>query len=210
MTLRPALFLDRDGTVIGDAHYLADPAGVRLLPGAAAAVRRANERNVPVVIVTNQSGIGRGMITELQYEAVRERMAALLARHGATVAATYHCPHWPEIHGACDCRKPGLGMYRQAAAEMDLDLARSAYVGDRWRDVQPALETGGLGILIPGVETPEADLELARTNFSARLRIASDIGEAVDEALAALALDEATLDARTSREPMSRMPGELS
>jgi D-glycero-D-manno-heptose 1,7-bisphosphate phosphatase len=210
VTLRPALFLDRDGTVIGDAHYLADPAGVRLLPGAAAAVRRANDRDVPVVVVTNQSGIGRGMITLPQYEAVRDRMAALLARHGATLAATYHCPHSPDIHGACDCRKPGLGMYRQAAAELGLDLARSAYVGDRWRDVQPALETGGLGILIPGAETPEADLGLARTNFSPRLRIAHDIGEAVDEALAAIALDERASHESASGAPAARVTGDPS
>lgn len=196
MTLRAALFLDRDGTVIADAHYLADPAGVRLLPGAARAIRRANDAGVPVVIVTNQSGIGRGMITEAQYEAVRDRMAELLSRQGAAVDATYHCPHAPstkgvhgtrEAHAACECRKPGLGMYRQAAAELGIDLVRSAYVGDRWRDVQPALATGGVGFLVPGVETPEADFEVARANVSPRLRIASDIGSAVDEALAAIA-----------------------
>jgi histidinol-phosphate phosphatase family protein len=205
VTRRAALFLDRDGTVIADAHYLADPAGVRLLPGAAAAIRRANESGVPVVIVTNQSGIGRGMITQGQYEAVRDRMTELLARHGASVDATHHCPHWPAIHGPCECRKPGLGMYREAASALGLDLAQSAYVGDRWRDVQPALETGGVGILVPGIETPEADFELARAAVSPRLRIASDIGEATDIALRTIAGESSE-----ERGHASRAGGEVS
>jgi histidinol-phosphate phosphatase family protein len=205
VTLQPALFLDRDGTVIADAHYLADPAGVRLLPGASSAIRRANELGVPVVIVTNQSGIARGMITERQYEAVRDRTTELLARRGATITATYHCPHWPATDGMCDCRKPGLGMYRQAAEALSLDLARSAYVGDRWRDVQPALETGGIGILVPGVETPEADVERARSEVSERLRLAADLGEAVDTALAAI-----TRGVLAQRESAARVSGDVA
>ena len=187
MSWRPALFIDRDGTIIADAHYLADPAGVRLLPGAAAAIARANALGTLVVIVTNQSGIARGSITPAQYEAVRTRVDALLGSHGARVDATYHCPHWPAVSGPCDCRKPGLGMYRQAASELAISLERSAYIGDRWRDVQPARDTGGIGVLVPGVETPEGDLELARTHVSPRLLIASDIADAVDISLAGIA-----------------------
>ena len=89
-------------------------------------------------------------------------------------------------------------MYRDAAGALSLDLAKSAYVGDRWRDVQPAIETGGLGILVPGVETPEADLELARTAHSPRLRIAHDISEAVDIALAAIADESRAEHSRVS------------
>lgn len=186
MSGRPALFIDRDGTIIADAHYLADPAGVRLLPGASAAIARANAIGMLVVIVTNQSGIARGLITPAQYEAVRERTEMLLARHGARVDATYHCPHWPATTGPCDCRKPGLGMYQQAAAEFGVSLERSAYIGDRWRDVQPAAATGGIGVLVPGVETPEPDIELARTHVSPRSLIARSLGEAVDIALSAI------------------------
>lgn len=189
MSERPALFIDRDGTVIADAHYLADPSGVRLLPGAATAIARANAMGMLVVIVTNQSGIARGLITPAQYEAVRARTDALLARHGARVDATFHCPHWPAISGPCDCRKPGLGMYRQAAAQFGIGLQRSAYIGDRWRDVQPASETGGVGVLVPGVETPEADLDLARTHVSPRLRIALSLGDAVEAALSTIGHD---------------------
>lgn len=180
----PALFIDRDGTLIADAHYLADASRVQLLPGAAAAVANANAAQVPVVVVTNQSGIARGLITTSQYEAVRDRTNALLRAGGAAVLATYHCPHWGHPKELCECRKPGLGMYREAAAAYQLDLTRSAYIGDRWRDVQPALATGGIGILVPGIETPAADVEEARSALSARIFMAEHILEAVSIALA--------------------------
>jgi D-glycero-D-manno-heptose 1,7-bisphosphate phosphatase len=181
-----ALFLDRDGTVIADAHYLADPSGVRLIAGAADAVRWANAKQVPVFLVTNQSGIARGLITPAQYEATRARTEALLAEAGAEIVRTYHCPHWPEVSGPCSCRKPGLGMYQQAAAEHGLDLARAAYIGDRWRDVQPAIATGGVGVLVPGIETPVDDVEQARSALSSRLHVADTLSDAVRWALAAL------------------------
>jgi histidinol-phosphate phosphatase family protein len=153
----PALFLDRDGTLIADVPYLADPTCVRLLPGAGALVREANTVGWPVVIVTNQSGIARRLISEAQYDAVAGRVVALLAAEGATVTATYHCPHEPSITGPCDCRKPATGMYRRAARELGLALDASVYVGDRWRDVAAAVETGSIGLLIPGVETSPDD-----------------------------------------------------
>ena len=187
-SLQPALFLDRDGTLIADAHFLADPTLVRLLPNAARAVARINGARVLAIIVTNQSGIARGLISSAQYEAVRTQTDALLARGGAHVDATYHCPHWPDVSGLCDCRKPSLGMYSQAAQRFGIDLARSAYVGDRWRDVQPAQTTGGFGVLIPGVETPEADVERARLHAGPRIRIASSVLEAVELALASIAV----------------------
>ena len=180
----PALFIDRDGTLIADAHYLADASRVQLLPGAAAAVANANAAQVPVVVVTNQSGIARGLITTSQYEAVRDRTNALLRAGGAAVLATYHCPHWGHPKELCECRKPGLGMYREAAAAYQLDLMRSAYIGDRWRDVQPALATGGIGILVPGIETPADDVEEARSALSARIFMAEHLLEAVSIALA--------------------------
>ncbi|WP_310569034.1 HAD-IIIA family hydrolase [Gemmatimonas sp.] len=192
----PALFIDRDGTLIADAHYLADASRVQLIPGAAAAVATANAAQVPVVVVTNQSGIARGLITTFQYEAVRDRTNALLSADGAAVLATYHCPHWGRPKEPCECRKPGLGMYRDAAAAYALDLAHSAYIGDRWRDVQPALATGGIGILVPGIETPSADVEEARSALSARIFMADTILEAVSIALA-------MIGARTPLQPPS-------
>ena len=104
----PAVFLDRDGTIIEDAGYLGDPARIRLLPGAAEAIGRLNQAGMPVVVVTNQSGIARGVLDEAAYQATRVELDRLLAGRGARLDAQYHCPHHPEITGPCDCRKPGL------------------------------------------------------------------------------------------------------
>jgi histidinol-phosphate phosphatase family protein len=153
---RPAAFLDRDGTIIVDRDYPGDPEGVALLPGAAGAIRRLNGAGVPVIVVTNQSGIGRGLITESQFEAVQRRMEALLAEHGARLDGSYHCPHAPDHAPACDCRKPLPGLYRRAAAEHDLDLERSVFVGDRSRDLVYGLEIGARAFLIGGTERAPA------------------------------------------------------
>lgn len=184
---RPALFLDRDGTLIVDAHYLADADRVQLIPGVAEAVRRANAANIPVVIITNQSGIGRGLITPAQYDAVRERTEALLRDAGAKIVATYHCPHAPDVHAPCGCRKPATGMYEQAAAAHGLALAASAYIGDRWRDAEPALTLGGIGILVPGAETPAEDVNAARSADHPAIHIAATLDQAVELALAHVA-----------------------
>ena len=155
--MRPAAFLDRDGTIIEDAHYLADAARVRLIPGAATAMRALHARDIPLVIVTNQSGIAQGLVTEAQYDAIRRRVEDLFAAEGAPIAGSWHCPHYPSV-SQCDCRKPLTGMHREAAAKLDLALDRSLYVGDRRRDVEPMLSLGGCGILVPSRDTPEADV----------------------------------------------------
>jgi D-glycero-D-manno-heptose 1,7-bisphosphate phosphatase len=140
--------LDRDGTVIVEREYLADPQGVAFVPGAEEAIRRLTEAGLVVVVVTNQSGIARGLYTEEDYHSVARRLDELLARASAPVDATYYCPHHPDCTGPCDCRKPSTGMYRTAARDLGLDLAGSFYVGDRLKDVLPALELGGKGILV--------------------------------------------------------------
>lgn len=148
MSGRPAVFLDRDGTLIEDRHYLRDPAEVVLLPGAAAAVRRLDVAGLPVVVVTNQSGIARGLLTEHDYLAATRRLEALLAADGARLAGHYHCPHLPEVSGPCECRKPGTLLYRRAAADLGLDLTRSWWVGDRVRDLAAAREFDGRAVLV--------------------------------------------------------------
>lgn len=163
---RRAAFFDRDGTLIDDVHYVADPAHVVLRPGAAHAVKRLNDDGWLVVVVTNQSGIARGMLTEDDYRRVEARVDALFAADGARIDASYFCPHLPELTGPCDCRKPGVGMYEQAAADHAIDLARSVYVGDRIRDVEPAAKFGGLGVLVPSRDTPWLDQERAREHFA--------------------------------------------
>ena len=163
MTPRPAAFLDRDGTIIRDTHYLHDPDDVVLMPGAASAIRRLNDAGLPVIVVTNQSGIARGLLTEQDYERVRRRLDKLLTADGARIDASYHCPHHPDFSGPCNCRKPGLKLYRRAAEEHDIDLAGSYYVGDRMRDVAPGEKLGGTTILLGVESTPPEDLTSAKT-----------------------------------------------
>ena len=148
MTLRAALFVDRDGTIIQERSYLADPEGVRLVPGAASALAELRAAGLALVTVTNQSGIALGLYGEADYGAVAARLERELADSGARVDATEHCPHHPDVTGPCDCRKPATGMHRRAAAALGIDLARSYYIGDKVTDVLPAVELGGQGILV--------------------------------------------------------------
>lgn len=143
---RPAAFLDRDGTLIVEREYLADPEGVEILPGAADALRRLQQAGYALVLVTNQSGIGRGLYSPADFRAVQERIEALLAAAGVTLAGVYWCPHHPAE--GCTCRKPGLALFQRAATELDLDLAASVYIGDRLRDVVPAARLGGRALLV--------------------------------------------------------------
>jgi D-glycero-D-manno-heptose 1,7-bisphosphate phosphatase len=145
---RAAVFLDRDGTIIEEADYLADPDGVVLVPGAAQALRDLSAAGYALVVVTNQSGIGRGLYSEQDFQAVQARLDEMLDAYGVRLDAVLHCPHHPDFTGPCDCRKPGPGMYRQAAEALGLDLAASIYAGDRVTDVLAALETGGTGFLL--------------------------------------------------------------
>lgn len=146
--MKSAVFLDRDGTLINDPGYARDPAQVQLLPGVAAAVRHINQAGLLAIVVTNQSGIARGWLTESDYRAVEARVDSLLAADNAHLEAHYFCPHLPEISGPCECRKPGTLLYRQAAERFTIDLAASWWVGDRLRDIQPATAFGGRGILL--------------------------------------------------------------
>lgn len=175
---RPAVFLDRDGTVNVDTHYLRRPEDVVLIAGAAEAIGELNRAGVPVIVVSNQSGIGRGILTHGEYELVRARIDEQLALHDAHFDASYICPHAPSAstgEPTCECRKPGTLLFRTAAAEHELDLSRSVFIGDRWRDVSPALAFGARGILVPSPDTPPADLARAR----AELHVELSLGAAV-------------------------------
>jgi len=158
---RRAAFLDRDGTIIEDVNYIARPDQVRLRPTAAEAIALLNERDVAVVVITNQSGITRGMFSVADYEAVRDRVDQVLVEHGAHIDASYYCPHYPSVTGPCDCRKPGRKLFDQAIAELDLDGTASMFAGDRARDVLPAQTFGGSAYLVPATSTPEPEVEEA-------------------------------------------------
>jgi len=147
---RRAAFLDRDGTIVDDPSpgFLHEPGRVRLLPGAAAAIRRLNEAGWLVVTVSNQSGIARGRYDAAAYTAVQRRLGELLATHGAHLDAAYYCPHHPEVTGPCDCRKPGVKLFRDAQAALGIAFTRSYWVGDRLSDIEPARTLGGRALLV--------------------------------------------------------------
>ena len=151
--LRRAVFLDRDGTLIDDPGYLSDPDGVVLLDGVADALRALAEAGFDLVVCTNQSGIARGKYTVAQYERVEHRLAALLGDERVSMRASYYCPYHPEGTVAPwntdhDDRKPSDGMWRRAAAEHGLDLARSYSIGDGERDVVAGKRAGTTAVLV--------------------------------------------------------------
>jgi D-glycero-D-manno-heptose 1,7-bisphosphate phosphatase len=176
---RRAVFFDRDGTLIQDRHYLADPGGVELLPGAAAAIERIKDAGWLAVLITNQSGIGRGILTPHEYEAVHQRMVEQLQAEGSALDAAYYCPHAPGER--CNCRKPAAGLFHDAARDLDIDLAESWAIGDKWRDVAPAADFGGRALLVPSRATSERDLARARK----RGMVAESLARAADEILKA-------------------------
>lgn len=144
--MKPCLFFDRDGTLIEERHYLSDPAQVALIPGAAEAVRMAREAGFLAVVLTNQSGVGRGYFPAEAVEAVHWRMEELLAEGGAKLDGIYVCPHAPEDD--CPCRKPRTGLVEQAARELDIDLRRSWMIGDKAADIELASNAGMRGVLV--------------------------------------------------------------
>jgi len=150
---RPCVFLDRDGTLHPDVDFLRLPSQLKLYPGAGAAVARLNRHGIPVVVVTNQSGVARGMLDEPQLAEIHAELARQLAEHGARLDGLYYCPHHPTegsapYRMACSCRKPNPGMLIQASQEHQLDLGASWIVGDSARDLQAGAAVGARGILV--------------------------------------------------------------
>ncbi|MDQ2667843.1 MAG: HAD family hydrolase [Gemmatimonadota bacterium] len=160
---RKAALLDRDGTIIPDRTYTNDPADVSLLPGAAEAIRRLATKGYPSIVITNQSGIARGLVTLSQYRAVRLRLTELLAAEGASLLDTFSCPHHPDFGLPCTCRKPATGMYERAAATHGLDLSRCLFIGDKARDVAPAVAFHGRAALVRSTNTADADVAYAES-----------------------------------------------
>lgn len=144
--LRPAVFLDRDGTIAEEVGYLNHASRFRMFPWVAGALQRLNEARYPVVVVTNQSGVGRGYFPESLVREVNQIMTQQLSKLGAKIDAIYYCPHTSAEN--CDCRKPRTGMLERAAQEHALDLQRSFVVGDRYGDIELARNARARGILV--------------------------------------------------------------
>ncbi len=140
------VLLDRDGTIMVDGHYLSKPEDVALMPGAAEGLKLLAEAGYRLIVVTNQSGIGRGLYTEASMHAVNERLKELLREHGVEISAIYFCPHSPE--DKCSCRKPESGMLERASKDFAFDPAQSLVIGDKACDVDLGLSSGAKSILV--------------------------------------------------------------
>jgi D-glycero-D-manno-heptose 1,7-bisphosphate phosphatase len=186
---RPALFLDRDGVIIEDTHFLSRPEDLRMLVGAADAIARANRLGIPVVLVSNQSGIARGFYDWSAFAAVQEALAAALGQNGARLDAVFACAHHADGRAPFNIpdhpwRKPNPGMIVAAGERMALDLPRSWIVGDRASDLAAgsAAKLAG-GILVsPG----DADIELRPAAALASKHFTVDIKPSLAEAIALL------------------------
>ena len=150
---RAAVFLDRDGTLIEDVGYLDTLARLAVFPWTVDAVRALNQAGLPVVVVTNQSGVARGYFTEAFVEETHRTLGATLAAGRARIAAYYYCPHHPDgvvaaYRQQCGCRKPGRALVDRAAQALNLDATQSFVVGDKWADVELARAVGARAILV--------------------------------------------------------------
>ena len=148
-----AVFIDRDGTLIEETGYLNDLSRLRFFPYSVDAVRQLKRAGFLVVVVTNQAGIARGIVTPAFLERAHAHISSVMTAGGAAIDRYYHCPHHPDgivpgLNRACECRKPAAGLWHQAARELSIDLARSFTIGDRWLDVGAGRAAGTQSILV--------------------------------------------------------------
>ncbi len=190
---RPAVFLDRDGVVNEEVHHLHRVEDLRLLPGAAAAIRRVNDRGIPVVLVTNQSVVARGLCTAQDVEVIHKALLTLLAGEGAHLDGIFSCPHHPEGLGSyrrlCRCRKPEPGLLIRAAREFRVNLKRSVLIGDQVKDLEAGRRAGCRVVLVLTGHGREALLHLEGRGVPPDY-VAQDLDEAVDWCLRCLDLEE--------------------
>jgi D-glycero-D-manno-heptose 1,7-bisphosphate phosphatase len=151
--VKPAVFLDRDGTLIEERGYLDRLELIEPFPWTPDALRRLRSAGYALVLVTNQAGVARGLFDETFVRKAHDHLATLLASEGVALDGYYYCPHHPEgsvpaYRRQCRCRKPGPGMVEQAASDLGLDVARSFVIGDKWLDVELAANAGARGILV--------------------------------------------------------------
>ena len=158
--MNKAVFLDRDGTINVEKHYLYKIEDFEFLPGAVDALRQLQRAGYLLIIITNQSGIARGYYTEADFQKLNDWMVSKLKEQGVTIADVYYCPHLPDAEveayrKVCNCRKPGLGMFRQAVLDYNIFLSQSYAIGDKIRDCAICESTGCKGFLIGENEDPQ-------------------------------------------------------
>ncbi len=148
--LRPGrnkvIILDRDGTIVVDRHYLSDPDALEFEPGAAAGLLRMSDMGFRLVVITNQSGIARGFFSHARLDEIHGRLKQMLGAAGVRLDGIYYCPHAPDDE--CDCRKPKLGLMRQASLDLEFDMSESIVIGDKDSDIEFGDRAGALTMLI--------------------------------------------------------------
>ncbi|MBA3944278.1 MAG: D-glycero-beta-D-manno-heptose 1,7-bisphosphate 7-phosphatase [Herpetosiphonaceae bacterium] len=174
--LRPAVFLDRDGTINVEVNYLHRADDVELIPGVGQAIAQLNRAGLLVVVVTNQAGIARGFYDVSDVAAVHAHMTMLLQQHGAQIDGWYFCPHHPDFTPACSCRKPLPGMLLQAASDLKIDLRASWMIGDTQGDIEAGKAAGCRSILVRTGYGEKTALELEKQGV---LEIVADLPAAV-------------------------------
>jgi D-glycero-D-manno-heptose 1,7-bisphosphate phosphatase len=186
----PAAFLDRDGTIIEDPGYLGDPEGIRFIPGAIDALRSLQRAGYRLVLVTNQAGVARGLLTETDVHRVNERLTALLAEAGVHLGGIYYCPHHPEYgppeyRRDCDCRKPKPGLIHRAIRDLGLDPSRSVVIGDHVTDAALAQAFAGMvGIMLRTGHGVEQWQKIQDGAVAGPEHVADDLAAAVEWFLA--------------------------
>jgi histidinol-phosphate phosphatase family protein len=148
VSLTPAVFLDRDGTLIKEVDYLNDPDQVELIPGAGEALKALGAAGFSLVLVTNQSGVARGLFNLETLDRIHERLTELLHEAGTSLDGIYTCNHHPDFGAPCSCRKPEPGLLLQAAQDLQLDLKRSWMIGDAARDLEAGRRAGTESLLV--------------------------------------------------------------
>jgi D-glycero-D-manno-heptose 1,7-bisphosphate phosphatase len=167
------IILDRDGTIVIDRGYAADPDGLEFMPGSAEALRCLWEFGYRLVVITNQSGVGRGFFGIDRVEAMNARLHAMIEGIGAKLTKIYFCPHAPEVN--CACRKPKLALMEQAAVELNFDPRKSVVVGDKSSDTEFALRAGARAILISAGTPPDSGSAAAHLTVPTLLEAAWSI-----------------------------------
>lgn len=155
---QPAIFLDRDGTLVIDQHYPKDPALVQPLPGVETALLKLQKKGYLLFVVSNQSGVGRGLISDGEFQSVHEKIALGFQGQGIQIQEFAYCFHKPEDD--CNCRKPATGLITALAKSHELDLSRSYVIGDKWSDIQLAYRSQSTGVLLNSHYPPDKPSEL--------------------------------------------------
>lgn len=182
--------VDRDGTIVRNRHYLSEPGGLEFLPGAADGLRALYEQSFGLVVITNQSGVGRGLFSLEQLEAMNARLMRMVEDIGARIERIYVCPHRPDEN--CPCRKPRTLLLLRAATELRFDPARAVVIGDSPSDVEFGHRVGALTMLVAAQERPDADASSRPEHVVRDLRHAASVLLALQFTAACARVDRCT------------------